>query len=303
MSEVSLKSAGPSFWENLKKELSPRIREWKYTLHLIRQSPLTILGLGIIIAAFVIAAIAPYIAPYGPRDFVFTDRFLPPSPEHPFGTDKWGGDIYSRILYAIRLDLQLSLMVVGISILIGVIIGTIAGFSGGLIDEALMRATDVILAFPGLILAMAIATALGNSIENVLLALSIVWWPGYARLVRGQVLAEKERLYVEAARALGISKYRIMFNHILPNVIAPLFVVATLDLGGVILVTSALSFIGFGAQAGDAELGRMIADSQEYLSSYPHMVFFPGLTILIIVLGFNLLGDGLRDVLDPRLRR
>ncbi|UCE12810.1 MAG: ABC transporter permease subunit [Candidatus Heimdallarchaeota archaeon] len=222
---------------------------------------------------------------------------------HYFGTDQQGGDIYSRCIWALQTDLILAIWVVAIAVVIGTIIGAIAGYFGGWIDQLIMRITDVFFAFPGLILAMAIAAALGRSMFNLSIALIAVWWAGYARIARGQVISEKSRLYVEAARAVGLGNSRIIFRHVLPNSIYPLLVAATLDLGGVVLTAAGLSFIGFGANPGDAELGRMIADGRDYFIKSPWLVFFPGFFIFLIVLAFNLIGDGIRDVMDPKLRR
>ncbi len=220
-----------------------------------------------------------------------------------FGTDALGGDIFSRCIWALQLDLILAIWVVLWALVVGTIVGSIAGYYGGWIDNLMMRITDVFFAFPGLILAMAIAAALGKNMFNLSIALIAVWWAGYARISRGQVLSEKNKLYVEAARAVGLSNTRIIFRHVLPNSLYPLLVAATLDLGGVVLTAAGLSFIGFGANPGDAELGRMIADGREYFIQAPWLVFFPGLVIFLIVLAFNLIGDGLRDVMDPKIRR
>ncbi len=222
---------------------------------------------------------------------------------HFFGTDSIGGDIFSRCLWALQLDLILAIWVVFAALVVGTSVGAIAGYFGGWVDNLTMRITDIFFAFPGLILAMAIAAALGQSMFNLSIALIAVWWAGYARISRGQVLSEKNRLYVEAAKAIGLSNRRIIFRHVLPNSIYPLLVAATLDLGGVVLTAAGLSFIGFGANPGDAELGRMIADGRNYFIAAPWVVFFPGIVIFLIVLAFNLIGDGIRDVMDPRIRR
>jgi peptide/nickel transport system permease protein len=228
---------------------------------------------------------------------------MTPSWKHLFGTDVSGGDVFSRVIWGTRIDLTIAIVVVLSASVVGSAIGAFSGFKGGKIDEVLMRVTDIFLAFPGLILAMAIAAALGRNLGNLTIALTVVWWPPYARLIRGQVLSEREKLYVEAARAAGASPMRIIFRHVLPNSIYPLLVNATLDLGGVILTAAGLSFIGFGAGAGVAEWGLMIADGRNYLFESPWMATFPGLAILFSSLSLNLVGDGLRDVLDPRLRR
>jgi peptide/nickel transport system permease protein len=281
----------------------PQIRELKFTIFLLRQSPLVVAGF-VILACFIIVAIfAPWIAPYGPEQRIWTEPRMPPSWKHLFGTDVSGGDVFSRVIWGTRIDLTIALVVVLSAAAVGSALGAFSGFKGGKIDEVLMRVTDIFLAFPGLILAMAIAAALGRNLGNLTIALIAVWWPPYARLIRGQVLSEREKLYVEAARAVGAGTTRTIFRHILPNSIYPLLVNATLDLGGVILTAAGLSFIGFGAGAGVAEWGLMIADGRNYLFESPWMATFPGLAILLSSLSLNLVGDGLRDVLDPRLRR
>lgn len=289
----------PSWWE----ERAPQIRELKFTVYLLGQSPLVVVGFALIGLFIGVAIFAPWIAPHGPEERFWQLPQQPPSWEFPFGTDTTGGDIFSRVIWGARLDLTIALTVVASAIVIGAVLGAVSGFSGRAYDEILMRITDVFLAFPALILAMAVAAALGRNLTNLTIALVVVWWPTYARLTRGQVLAEKERLYVDAARAVGAGSGRIIFRHVLPNSIFPIIVQATLDLGGVILTAAGLSFIGFGAGAGVAEWGLMIADGRSYLFQSPWIATFPGLAILFSSLGLNLVGDGLRDVLDPRLRR
>lgn len=285
------------------EERAPQIREFKFTLYLLRQSPLVVVGFALIGLFIVVAIFAPWLAPHGAEERFWQMPQRPPSWQFPFGTDTTGGDIFSRVIWGARLDLAIALTVVISAIIIGSILGAVSGFLGRAFDEILMRITDVFLAFPALILAMAVAAALGRSLTNLTIALMVVWWPTYARLIRGQVLAEKEKLYVDAARAVGAKPTRIIFRHVLPNAIFPIIVQATLDLGGVILTAAGLSFIGFGAGAGVAEWGLMIADGRSYLFQSPWIATFPGLAILLSSLGLNLVGDGLRDVLDPRLRR
>ncbi len=225
-------------------------------------------------------------------------------PIHYWGTDDVGGDIFSRILWAAQTDLRISVTIVLVATITGALLGAVAGYYGGKIDELLMRVTDIFFAFPGLILAMAIVMALGErNFDTISIALMITWWPVYARLVRGQVLIEREKLYVEAARSIGASDGRILLSHILPNTFQPLIVQATLDTGGVLLTAAGLAFIGFGPPAGVAEWGLMISRGQYYLTLYPWQALYPGVAILVTALAFNLVGDGIRDIFDPKLRR
>ncbi len=225
-------------------------------------------------------------------------------PDHIWGTDNYGGDIYSRIVWGAQEDLRIALSVVFVALSIGAIIGAASGYYGGKLDELVMRITDIFFAFPGLILAMAIVMALGErNLQNISIALMITWWPTYARLVRGQVLAEREKLYIEAARSVGASDSRILFFHILPNTIQPVIVQATMDIGSVLLVAAGLAYIGFGPPVGTAEWGLMIANGQDHLLGAPWMTLYPGLAILVTALAFNLVGDGVRDIMDPKLRR
>ena len=224
-------------------------------------------------------------------------------PIHLLGTDEIGRDVFSRVVWALQIDLIVSIWIVLATISLGAIFGALAGFFGGKMDMVIMRITDVFFAFPGIILAIAIASVLGRDLFNLSIALIAVGWVGYARLMRGQILAEKSKPYTEAAKALGYTDTRILFRHILPNAWYPLLIAATLDFGGVILALAGLSFIGFGAGPGEAELGRMIADGRAFFLAEPWIAFFPGLAIFFIVLGWNLVGDGLRDILDPQLRR
>jgi peptide/nickel transport system permease protein len=231
------------------------------------------------------------------------DKLLPPSAEYFFGTDELGRDIFSRVLYGTRISLETALLAVGISLLIGIPLGAIAGASEWYIDEFIMRITDIFLSFPGLLLAIAIAATLGPSLQNAIIAISISWWPWYTRIVRGQAISLKERQFVKAARAIGTPHYKIIFRHIIPNCVAPVIVQASMDMGGVILTVAALSFLGLGAQAPTPEWGLMINTSRTYFLTAWWYSFFPGMAIFVTVLIFNLLGDGLREVLDPKTRK
>jgi len=261
------------------------------------------LGATIVLALVAVAIFAPWIAPYSPTRINLRERLQPPSGKHLFGTDDAGRDILSRVIYGSRVTLRICVLVVGLTLVIGTLLGLVSGFFGGWVDELVMRVSDVFLAFPALILAMAIAAALGPSLENAIVAMVAIWWPRYARVTRGQVLSIREIDFVAAARAAGASSSRIMLRHILPNCISPVVVQATLDLGEVVLTAATLSFIGFGAQPPTPEWGAMVSVGRNFLRDYWWYTTFPGLAILITVMGFNLLGDAVRDILDPRLRR
>jgi peptide/nickel transport system permease protein len=289
--------------ENVKTKLLPMlpVSPPRATPALLR-SPLTVGGLVLIVVFSLSALLASVLAPADPLDQKLSQRLKPPSPAHWLGTDQLGRDVLSRLLFGARISLTVGLVVVGTAGTFGTLVGLVAGYTGGLVDEALMRVTDVFLAFPALILAMAIAGALGPSLNNAMIAIAVVTWPVYARLVRGQVLSLREREFVEAARSLGASTARILWRHILPNTLAPILVQASFDMGGAILSAAGLSFIGFGAQPPTPEWGVMISDGRKYVSTQSWLSLFPGLAILLTVAAFNLIGDGLRDSLDPRLR-
>ncbi len=277
--------------------------EWRRAFRGICKSRLALFGLLITGLLIFVAILAPLIAPYSPTKMSLRERLSPPSASHLFGTDDAGRDILSRVIYGSRITLRICIIVVGLTLGIGTLLGILSGYIGGLVDELIMRLNDVFLAFPALILAMAIAAALGPSLENAIIAMVVIWWPRYARVSRGQVLAIREIDYVTAARALGASSSRIMIRHILPNCISPIVVQATLDLGEVVLTAATLSFIGFGAQPPVPEWGAMISVGRNFIRDYWWYPTFPGLAILVTVMGFNLLGDAVRDILDPRLRR
>ncbi|HKC91001.1 MAG TPA: nickel transporter permease [Candidatus Limnocylindria bacterium] len=269
----------------------------------ILANPLNLLALALIAVFALCALFAPVIAPYDPLVQDLAQRLRPPSPEHWLGTDSLGRDIASRILYGARISLIIGVVVVASAGVVGTVIGLIAGYAGGFVDEALMRLTEVFLAFPALILAMAIAGALGPSLTNAIIAIAAVTWAVYARLVRGQILSLRRREFVEAARAMGASRRRIVLRHLLPNALAPIMIQASFDLGSSIIAAAGLSFIGFGAQPPTPEWGVMISEGRNYISTQPWLSLFPGLAILFAVGSFNLLGDGLRDAFDPRLSR
>ncbi len=257
------------------------------------------IGLAIIGLLLVTALLAPFLAPYDPLAIDLRGELDGPGTGHLLGQDKLGRDILSQVIYGSRVSLVVGLVVVGISLLIGVTLGAAAGYFGGVFDTILMRIVDILLAFPGILLAIALAGILGPNLRNIILALCVLGWVGYARLVRGQVLAEKNREYVLAARALGASHSRIILRHILPNCFAPVIVEATFGLAGVILAESSLSFLGLGPQ--DVPTwGRLLNEGAQYLLFAPHVATFPGIAIMLTVLAFNFIGDGLRNRWDVK---
>jgi peptide/nickel transport system permease protein len=269
----------------------------------LRGNPLLVLGLLIAVALVTIAVFAPLIAPYSGDAGSATHplaSFLPPSSQHWFGTDNVGRDIFSRVLYGARISLSIAAIVIAFSCVVGIPLGIAAGYFGGIVDNLLMRVTDIFLAFPALLLALALASALTPSVGNATLAIAVTWWPWYARLARGQAASIAGRPYIESCRALGISSLRILFRHVLPNSVTPVIVQASLDVGGVILTAAALSFLGLGAQDPTPEWGLLVSQGEAYFTTQWWLVTFPGAAILLAALAFNLVGDGLRDRLDPR---
>jgi len=258
-----------------------------------------LIGGAIVTALVGVAIFAPFLSPYDPYTIDLTSELEGPSPSHPLGQDKLGRDILSQIIYGARVSLLVAITVVGCSLALGTFIGALAGYWGGIIDSLIMRAVDVLLAFPGILLAIALTGILGPSLRNLILALSLLGWVGYARLVRGQVMAERSKEYVLAARSLGAGPFRVIFSHILPNVMAPVTVEATFGMAGVILAESSLSFLGLGPQ--DVPTwGRLLNEGSHFLLFAPHVATFPGLAIMLTVLGFNFLGDGLRERLNVK---
>lgn len=285
--EVEQAGAGP--------RRGPSRRAWSY----ISTNPLMALGIAIITVWVVIAVFAPLLAPYAPMQQNIVHRLEAPEAGHLFGTDDLGRDMLSRIFYGARISLPIGAILVLTAGIFGTFVGTIAGYAGGALDEALMRLTDLIFAFPTIILAMAVAAALGPSLEHSVLAILVVWWPSYARLARSMVLSVGQEEYVTAARAVGLGTSRIVLSHILRNSIGPIVVLATLDLGNAILTFSGLSFLGLGATPPSPEWGSMVSIGAQEMDQW-WLGVFPGLAIWTVVLAFNVLGDGLRDALDPR---
>jgi len=269
----------------------------------LRRNRAAMIGVGIVGGFVLLALLAPLLVPYNPLQGELKDRLLPPSPAHWMGTDELGRDLFSRILYGARISLQIQIVSVLLALLVGVFLGTIGGYRGGQIDNLIMRCMDVLLAFPSIFLALAIIAALGAGLFNLMLAAGISSIPAFARIIRASILSLKEREFVEAARALGGRGSRIMFRHLLPNCLAPLIVQSSLRMATVLLTASGLSFLGLGVQPPTPEWGAMLSNARSYLIVAPHVATIPGLAIMLVVVGFNLFGDGLRDTLDPRLRQ
>ena len=271
--------------------------------HALLREPGTALGLILVASLLLAGLVAPWSPLADPTEINLPDRLLSPSPEHLLGTDHLGRDTFSRLVHGARATLLAAAATLVLSMTIAVTVGMLSGYYGGWTDTALMWVVDLLLAFPSLILALAVAGALGPGLLNVLLAVGAVWWVGHARIIRGITLGEREMAYVTAARASGASDRRIILRHIAPNILGPIVVLASLDIGWIILGIAGLSFLGLGAQPPTPEWGAMLSDARPHLQTAPHLILLPGAAIFVAVLGFNLLGDGLRDLLDPRIRR
>ncbi len=298
-------------------EEHPRLKEFSFSIDKIFKNPLSITGLSLIFAFLMIALFAPVIAPpkwvnepfrIPHEGYLVTPK--PPGPGHPFGTTTKQYDIFYGVIWGTRTAFRIGFTVVISILVVGVVVGSIAGYFGGIIDEIIMRIVDIFMSLPTLILAMAIVTALGRSLDNIMKSLIIVGWPIYARTIRGSILSIREEDYVKAARALGASNLKVIFKHILPNSIYPVLILGSLDIGAMVLIAAALSFLGLGAQEGYADWGQMVSLARNYIVGpqgqpmlYWYVVTIPGLFILFFVLGWNLLGDAFRDIFDPKQRR
>lgn len=279
-----------------------RFSFWRYTFSRVVRSPMGIIGLVIVSITIFTAVFAPTLAPYDPYEQNLSEALKGPTAGHLLGFDDLGRDILSRIIYGSRISLKVGIITIAVSAFVGILVGGFAGYLGGWVDEILMRITDILLAFPGILLAIGIMAILGPSFNNVLIALCIVGWKSYARLVRGEVLKEKEQEYVLAARSLGFSKMRIIFFHLIPNTMNSVLVMATLGIATMIIAEAGLSFLGLGTQPPMPSWGGMLSEGREYILQAPHLTTFPGLAIMILVLGFTFLGDALRDALDPHIK-
>ena len=294
------------------------MKDWRFVVRQLVRNPLSLIGLILIVIFIIIAIFAPLIAPTPeghqrpymiPRDG-YRAAPEPPDEDHIFGTTQGQYVIFYGVIWGTRSAFQVALIVIGITVLVGIVLGSLAGYFGGILDEIIMRITDIFLAFPALILAMAIVAAIGPSLRSVMIALTAVWWPSYARLIRGDILQVREEDYIEASRGLGASSGRVILRHALPNAIYPTLIMASLDIGAVVLAAAALSFLGLGAPEGYADWGQLTSFARNWIVGPPgeplkhwYAVTIPGLFILFFVLGWNLLGDAFRDIFDPRLAR
>ncbi|MCL6478455.1 MAG: ABC transporter permease [Peptococcaceae bacterium] len=267
-----------------------------------KQNKLLLTGGILVFSIIVLAVAAPLLSPCDPNGVKVEDRLQTPGEHNLMGTDGFGRDILSRVIYGARFSLTLAVVVVAVNFVLGLLIGSVAGYFGGFIDEFIMRIVDVLMAFPNIILALCIVGVLGPTIQNLIIALVILGWVGYARIARGLVLSVKEQVFISAARALGAGSGYIILRHVIPNVIPPLIVLATLHVGHTILSVAALSFLGLGVQPPTPEWGAMLNEGKQFVFTHPHVMVFPGLAITVTVFAFNVLGEGLRDILDPRSR-
>lgn len=290
---------------NFIESFKPKWNSFKESMYLLARNKLSLLAFAIIILLVLSAIFAPVIVPY-PEDVYSThieQKLEAPSSEHIMGTDELGRDVFSRLVYGARVSISTALIAVGVALVIGIPLGAIAGTFGGWVDNVIMRITDVFLSFPPLLLAIALVTLLGPGLTNAIIAIVVSWWPWYTRLVRGQAISIKERKFVQAAETIGTSKAKIIFSHIVPNCISPVIVQASMDIGGVILTVASLSFLGLGAQLPTPEWGLMISNGRRFFPDSWWYCIFPGLAIFITVLCFNLLGDAIREILDPKTRK
>jgi peptide/nickel transport system permease protein len=284
------------------RSVEKTIGPWKEMWYRLKKNKFAVAGLVTIVILILIAIFADYVAPFSFRQQDLNNTFQTPNSVHWFGTDNFGRDIFSRVVYGARVSLRVGIISVSIALIIGGTLGAIAGYKGGLFDSLVMRMMDILLAVPQMLLAIAIVSAMGGGLNNVMIAVGISSIPQYARIVRANVLSLKEQQFIEAARAVGSRNSSIVIRHIIPNTLAPLIVQSTLGVAGAILAAAGLGFLGLGLEPPRPEWGAMLNDGRHYLRDYPHMTTFPGLAIMITILSLNLLGDGLRDALDPKLK-
>lgn len=289
--------------ESISRKNIPSEGFWKTTIRRLLKHPVGVIGVVIIVILVLAALLGPIVSPYDPNEQDFDNRFSPPTLSHPFGTDDFGRDTLSRVMYGARISLLVGVIAVSIAATLGTFLGLVAGYSTRVIDEVIMRIMDILFAFPAILLAIAILAALGKGIANAMIAIGLVYTPIFARIARGAVLSVRNEEFIKAARALGTRHFTILFRHILPNSLAPLIVETTLSLAFAILAEAALSFFGLGTQPPDPSWGRMLSEGRAYFQQSVWMAVFPGLSIMISVMGFNFLGDGLRDALDPKMKQ
>lgn len=296
--ELSTQKNDQPIIETDEKVVSPWLEAWMS----FKKNKLAVIGAFIVIFFILVAIFAPLIAPYTFKEQMLSNRLLPPSSDHWFGTDDFGRDIFSRVVYGARISLWVGFLAVLGSIVVGCLLGIIAGYYGKWVDTIISRTFDIMLAFPSILLAIAIVAVLGPSLRNALIAIAIINIPNFGRLIRSRVLTVKQEEYIMAAKAVGMKNSRILFHHVLPNSMAPIIVQGTLAIATAIIEAAALGFLGLGAEAPNPEWGKMLADARTFLIQAPWTMIFPGLAIMLTVLGFNLMGDGLRDALDPRMK-
>ncbi|MGN7478433.1 nickel transporter permease [Solibacillus silvestris] len=285
------------------KKSNPRAEAFKTFMKRLLKNKAAVVGGLVILFIILVGIVGPFLVKTDPNAQNILNKLQPPSKEHWFGTDNFGRDIFSRIVNGTKLTLTVGFLSVFIGGVIGVILGIVAGYYGGAIDTITMRLMDILLAFPGILLALAIVSVLGGSLINVIIAVGIFSIPAFARIVRGSTLQVKKLEYIDAVRALGASDTRIIFKHILPNILSPIIVQATMRVATAILTASGLAFLGLGAQPPAAEWGAMLSDGRTYMHNAGHMVLIPGMMIVVVVLAFNIFGDGLRDALDPKMKQ
>ncbi|WP_027410683.1 ABC transporter permease [Anoxybacteroides tepidamans] len=287
---------------SVRQEKEESVSLWKEGWRSFKKNKIALVGTGIVLFFILLAIFAPLLAPYGINEQNLSLRLQAPSKEHLFGTDDFGRDILSRVIYGARISLWVGFFSVLGSVIVGSLLGIVAGYYGRWIDGIISRIFDIMLAFPSILLAIGIVAVLGPSLQNALIAIAVINIPNFGRLIRSRVLSIKQEEYIMAARAIGMSDARILFHHILPNSMAPIIVQGTLAIATAIIEAAALGFLGLGAQPPNPEWGTMLASSKDFLTQAPWTMVFPGLAIMLTVLGFNLMGDGLRDALDPRMK-
>lgn len=286
----------------IRQEKEESVSLWKEGWRSFKKNKVALVGMAIVVFFILLAIFAPLLAPYGINDQNLSLRLQAPSKDHLFGTDDFGRDILSRVIYGARISLWVGFFSVLGSVIVGSLLGIVAGYYGRLVDGVISRIFDIMLAFPSILLAIGIVAVLGPSLQNALIAIAVINIPNFGRLIRSRVLSIKQEEYIMAAKAIGMSDARILFHHILPNSMAPIIVQGTLAIATAIIEAAALGFLGLGAQPPNPEWGTMLASSKEFLTQAPWTMIFPGLAIMLTVLGFNLMGDGLRDALDPRMK-